>query len=308
MDNSLPLNKGMLYAIGAYLLWGFFPIYWKALHALPALEILSSRIVWSLLFIGLLLAQRRRWRWLAEARRDWRVLLLYLLSGAILAVNWYTYIWAVNVDRVVETSLGYFINPLLSVLLGVLLLRERLRQGQWTAVVVAAAGVIYLTFVYGRLPWVALTLALSFGIYGYIRKTGALGALEGLALETAWMFLPALLYLLLLQAQGIGHFGHVDAWTTLLLVGSGVATAVPLLWFGLAARRIPLSTIGILQYIAPTCQFLIGVFLYDEPFSRNQLLGFSLIWLALLIYTVDGAAHGRRLRLRSRVEGLGNEV
>jgi chloramphenicol-sensitive protein RarD len=287
----------MLAAIGAYLLWGFFPIYWKALHGLPAQELLSNRIVWSMLFIGLLLALRRHWRWLPGALQDWRVLLTFLLSGSILAVNWYTYIWAVNVDRVVETSLGYFINPLVSVLLGVFLLRERLRQGQWTAVAIAALGVMYLTLVYGRLPWIALTLAFSFGIYGFIRKTAALGALEGLALETAWLFLPALLYLLVLQAQGVGHLGHVDARTTGLLLMSGPVTAVPLLWFGLAARRIPLSSIGILQYIAPTCQFLIGIFLYHEPFSRNQLLGFSLIWLALLVYTVEGVLYGRRARL-----------
>lgn len=290
------MNKGILAAIGAYLLWGFFPIYWKALHGIPALEILSNRIVWSLLFVLLLLALRHHWHWLPGALRDRRIMLTFLISGTILAVNWGTYIWAVNVNRVVETSLGYFINPLVSVLLGVVFLHERLRRGQWTAVAAATIGVLYLTILYGHLPWVALTLAFSFGIYGYIRKTASLGALEGVTLETAWLFLPALFYLLVLQWQGTGALGHVDTKTMVLLVGSGVVTAVPLLWFSIAARSIPLTTIGILQYIAPTCQFLIGVFLYNEPFNFSQLVGFSLIWLALGIYTTESILYSRRSR------------
>jgi chloramphenicol-sensitive protein RarD len=291
------MNKGTLYAIGAYLLWGFFPIYWKALHGLPALETLANRIVWSLVFVVILLAVHRHWRWLPAALRNRRILLTFLLSGCILALNWGTYIWAVNADRVVETSLGYFINPLVSVLLGVVFLHERLRQGQWTAVIAATLGVIYLTFAYGQPPWVALTLAFSFGIYGFIRKTAVLDSLEGLTLEMGWLFLPALFYLLFLQRQGEGQFGSGDWQTTLLLVGSGVVTAVPLLWFSTAARIIPLTQIGILQYIAPTCQFLIGVFLYHEPFSRSLLFGFSLIWLGLIIYTAENVIYNRRIRL-----------
>jgi chloramphenicol-sensitive protein RarD len=291
------MNKGTLYVIGAYLLWGFLPIYWKALHGLPPLETLANRIVWSLVFVMLLLVWHRHWGWLAGALRDRRTLFVFLLSGGILALNWGTYIWAVNVDRVVETSLGYFINPLLSVVLGVLFLRERLRQGQWTAVIAATLGVIYLTFAYGQPPWVALTLAFSFGIYGFIRKTAVLGSLEGLTLEMGWLFLPALFYLLYLQQQGTGQFGQTDWRTTLLLLGSGVVTAVPLLWFSTAARTIPLTQIGILQYIAPTCQFLIGIFLYQEPFSRSLLFGFSLIWLGLIIYTAESLFNTRRTRL-----------
>ncbi|MCL4263398.1 MAG: EamA family transporter RarD [Anaerolineae bacterium] len=291
------MNKGYLYGIGAYLIWGFLPIYWKLLEDVPAMESLSSRIVWSLVLIGLLLAVRHHWRWLRPAVKDWRIMLTFLLSGSILAVNWGTYIWAVNADQVVETSLGYFINPLVSVLMGVWFLQERLRRGQWTAVAVAALGVLYLTIIHGSLPWIALTLAFSFATYGYIRKTAALGALEGLTLETAWLFLPALGVLLYLHQQGQGHLAQGDWQTTLLLLGTGVITAVPLLWFSTAARLIPLSSVGILQYIAPTCQFAIGIFLYREPFSPAQLVGFACIWLALLIYATEGVRYNRRLKL-----------
>lgn len=289
------MNKGIFYAIAAYLLWGFFPIYWKALDHLPATEILGNRIVWSLFFVLGLLLVRRKWSWLKPALGDGRVLLTFFLSGTILTVNWYTYIWGVNIDRVVETSLGYFINPLVSVLLGVLFLRERLRWGQWTAVVAAAIGVAYLTILYGQPPWIAIILALSFGIYGFIRKIASLPSLEGLFLETAILFLPALLYLVYLQQQGgAGDWGQMDGLTIFLLVLSGVVTAVPLLLFSAAARLIPLSSIGILQYVAPVCQFLIGVFLYNEPFSQQQLIGFSFIWLALIVYSVEGVMHNRK--------------
>ncbi len=297
------MNKGYLYGIGAYLIWGFLPIYWKSLEAVPAIESLSSRIVWSLVLIGVLLLVRRHWRWLGTAVRDWRIMLTFLLSGSILAVNWGTYIWAVNADHVVETSLGYFINPLVSVLMGVWFLQEKLRRGQWTAVAIAALGVFYLTYIHGSLPWIALTLAFTFAIYGYIRKTAALGALEGLTLETAWLFLPALAVLLYLRLQGPGHLEQGDWQTALLLMGTGVITAVPLLWFSTAARLIPLSSVGLLQYIAPTCQFALGVFLYREPFSPAQLIGFCCIWLALLIYTAEGVRYNRRRRLARAMVG-----
>lgn len=297
------MNKGYLYGIGAYLIWGFLPIYWKSLEAVPAIESLSSRIVWSLVLIGVLLLVRRHWRWIGTAVRDWRIMLTFLLSGSILAVNWGTYIWAVNADHVVETSLGYFINPLVSVLMGVWFLQEKLRRGQWTAVAIAALGVLYLTYIHGSLPWIALTLAFTFATYGYIRKTAALGALEGLTLETAWLFLPALAVLLYLRLQGPGHLAQGDWQTALLLMGTGVITAVPLLWFSTAARLIPLSSVGLLQYIAPTCQFALGVFLYREPFSPAQLIGFCCIWLALLIYTAEGVRYNRRRRLARAMVG-----
>lgn len=290
------MNKGYLYAIGAYLAWGFLPIYWKGLQGIPALEILSHRIVWSLVFICLLLTVKRHWHWLHSALRSPRIMITFLATAVILSINWGTYIWAVNADQVVETSLGYFINPLISVLLGVIFLHERLRHWQWVSVAVAAIGVLYLTLIYGSLPWIALTLAFSFGFYGLIRKTAALDALEGLALETAWIFLPALAIIMFSELSGNGALGQRELSTTLLLIGAGLATAVPLLWFGMAARRIPLTSIGILQYLAPTCQLMIGVFLYKEPFDTNQLIGFCLIWLALLIYTSESISHTRKLR------------
>ncbi|MBE7530928.1 MAG: EamA family transporter RarD [Chloroflexi bacterium] len=296
------MNKGYLYGIGAYLIWGFLPIYWKALHDIPAIESLSSRIVWSLVLILLLLAVRQHWRWLPPALKNRRVMLTFLLSGSILALNWGTYIWAVNANHVIGTSLGYFINPLVSVMLGVWFLQEKLRRGQWTAVAIATLGVLYLTLIHGSLPWIALTLAITFAIYGYIRKTAPLGALEGLTLETAWLFLPALAVLLYLQQQGQGHLAQGNWQLTLLLMGTGLITAVPLLWFSTATRLIPLSSIGLLQYIAPTCQFIIGVFLYDEPFTITQMVGFCCIWLALLIYTAESINYNRRLRLARAAE------
>jgi chloramphenicol-sensitive protein RarD len=282
------LNKGLLYAIGAYGLWGLFPIYWKALQSVPSAEIVSHRMVWSLLFVAALLAATRHWRWLREVARQPKTMLIVFVAGCILAVNWLTYVWAVNAGYVVETSLGYFINPLVSVLLGVLFFSERLRLWQWVAVATAAMGVLYLTISYGTLPWIALVLAFSFGLYGVLKKITPLNALEGLSLETALLFLPALGYLLLLEQQGSGSFGHVSLATTVLLALTGVATGLPLLLFAAAARRIPLSMLGILQYIAPTLQFLLGVFVYGEPFDLNRMIGFSLIWAALLVYSVEG--------------------
>ncbi|GAB4448463.1 MAG: EamA family transporter RarD [Anaerolineae bacterium] len=288
------MNRGLFYAIAAYSLWGLLPLYWKALQSVPATQIVAHRMVWSLVFLGVLLALRRRWAWLPAAMSQPRTLLLVFLSGCILAVNWLTYVWAVNSGYVVETSLGYFINPLLSVFLGVIFLRERLRVAQWLAIGLALLGVLYLTVAYGSFPWIALTLALTFGLYGLLKKVTALGALEGLSLETALLFGPALAYLLWLEWQGRGAFGHTGGHTGLLLALTGVATGLPLLLFGAAARRIPLSLVGILQYIAPTLQFLLGVFLYHEPFTASRLVGFSLIWAALVLYTVEGLATHRR--------------
>ncbi len=288
------MNKGMLYAIAAYGIWGLFPLYWKTLQHVPALEILSHRMTWSLLFVLLLLVLRRRWDWLKTAVHTPRTILLFAASAALLSANWFVYIWGVNAGHIVETSLGYFINPLVSVLMGVLFLGERLRRWQWLAIGLAAAGVVYLTIQYGALPWISLTLATSFALYGLIRKTAPLGSLEGLSLETALMFFPALGYLVYLEAMGTAAFGHVDGMTSLLLGFAGVATAVPLLLFAAGARLIKLATIGILQYIAPTLQFLIGVLIYHEPFTVDRLVGFSLIWLALVIYSGENILFSRR--------------
>ena len=288
------MNRGILYAVSAYVIWGLLPIYWKALHIVPAGQILAHRIVWSLAFVGLVLTARRKWAWWGEAKKRPRVLLTFAFSGTLLAVNWYTYIWAVNAGHIVETSLGYFINPLVNVLLGFLFLKERLRVAQWLALSVAAAGVVYLTFNYGSFPWIALTLAFTFGAYGLLRKTAALNSAEGLFLETAVLFLPALGFLLLQQAHGTGAFAHTGVATSLLLIGAGAATSIPLLLFASGARRITMTTLGLLQYIAPTLQFLIGVLIYKEPFGVERLIGFGLIWLALVLYTVEGYISHRR--------------
>jgi chloramphenicol-sensitive protein RarD len=290
----MKIDKGILYGIGAYGLWGFFPIYWKALQAAQPAEILAHRMAWSLLFVVLLLAWYRRWRWIGPALQSPRILLTFSATGSILALNWFVYIWAVNTGFIVETSLGYFINPLVNVLLGYLFLGERLRTGQAGAVLIALVGVLYLTVSYGALPWIALTLAFSFGFYGLLRKTAALNALEGLAMETALLFLPATAFLVFLEVQGTAAFGHAGWRVTLLLLFSGVATALPLLLFAMGARRVRLTTMGILQYLAPSVQFLIGVFIYGESFGPDRMIGFSLIWIALLIYSLEAIALARR--------------
>lgn len=294
-------NRGFHFAAAAYTMWGFFPIYWKVLHSVPALEILAHRMVWSLGFVLLVLAYKRRWSWLRPALRSKRTLLTFLATGTVLSLNWFVYIWGVNAGFIVETSLGYFINPLVNVLLGVFFLGERMRGGQWTAVSLAALGVIYLTILYGSLPWIALALAFSFGLYGLLRKTAPLEALEGLGLETAIMFFPALAYLVYLEIVGSGSFGHVDWTTSLLLALAGVITAVPLWLFALGARRVTLVMLGLLQYIAPTLQFLIGVFVYHESFTRSQMVGFGLIWLALLMYSAEGLLNARKKRQLSYI-------
>lgn len=289
------MNKGALYAAGAYIIWGLLPLYWKALHDVPASQILSHRIVWSLVFVGLVLTARHKWTWLRSALHQPRVLLTFALSGTLLGINWFVYIWAVNAGFIVETSLGYFINPLVNVLLGFLLLKERLRPAQWLALALALAGVLYLTFSYGAFPWIAITLAFSFGTYGFIRKTATLNSAEGLFLETALLFLPAFSFLLLSEIRGTGAFGHADLLTNMLLIGAGVATSVPLLLFAAGARRITLTTLGLLQYIAPTLQFLIGVLIYNEAFGLSRLIGFGMIWLALIFYTAESLINRRRV-------------
>lgn len=294
------MNKGIFYAASAYFLWGLLPIFWKALHNVPALEILAHRIVWGLAVTLLLVAYRRRDPWLAAVLRNKYTLLTFATSALLLSINWFVYIWAVNAGYIVEVSLGYFINPLINVLLGVLFLKERLRVGQGIAVAVALSAVLYLTVQYGTLPWIALVLACSFGGYGLLRKTATLGSLEGLTLETLLLSAPALAYLLYRESIGSAAFIHAGVGTSLLLACAGVITAVPLLLFAAGARRITLTTLGLLQYIAPTLQFLLGVLVYGEALTPQRLIGFCLIWLALAIYTVEGALRGgRAARMRA---------
>jgi chloramphenicol-sensitive protein RarD len=282
-------------------MWGFFPAYFKALQVVPALQIVFHRVVWSFLLLALLITLKKEWpRWRAEAS-DPRTLGIYLVAACLLAANWLIYVWAVNNGHVVESSLGYFVNPLVNVALGVVLLRERLRPLQWLPVGLAAAGVFYLTVRFGSLPWIALGLAFTFGFYGLLKKVAPLGAVNGLTLETGILFLPSLGYLLFVEVQGSGSFGHIGGFGTPLLAMTGVITSVPLLMFAYAARNIPLSLLGILQYIAPTCQFLLGVLLYKEAFDLPRLLGFSLIWLALMIFTVEGLVQLRTAALAGAV-------
>jgi len=278
---------GVLSAGAAFFVWGMFPLYLKALKAVPALEILSHRVVWSLIFLSVVLALRRQWGWLGLLRQRPRIAGAFLASAALLATNWVVYIWAINADRIVDASLGYFIAPLFNVLFGVML-GERLRAGQWTAVALAASGVCWLTQIAGQLPLIALTLAFTFGLYGLLRKTASLGALEGLTLETLIM-VPLAATFLLLPGSGSSHaFITAGVSTSLLLVVAGPITAVPLLLFAYGARRLPLSLVGILQYIGPTIQLLLGIWLYHEPFGGDKLIGFALIWLALALYSAEG--------------------
>lgn len=282
------MKKGIFFAIAAYTLWGILPFYWKRLDHVPAYEILCHRMLWSLVFTTGLLSLRRRWQWVIHFRQHPRSLLFYLLSAAILATNWFIFIWAVNSGFILDASLGYFINPLVSVLLGVLFLKEHLRTGQILAVVIAAVGVLYLTFGYGKFPWIALSLALTFGCYGLLRKTARLNSVEGLNVETAFMFFPALGFIMYRGFIGQSAFVYAGWSTSLLLILSGAVTAIPLILFAAGARRIPLNMIGFIQYITPTLNFFIGRFFYHEPLSPARLLGFVFIWIALTIYSFEG--------------------
>jgi chloramphenicol-sensitive protein RarD len=288
------MNKGILYGIAAYAMWGFFPIYFKLIHEVPALQIVGNRIFWSFLFMVILMTTRKQWRVLWSSIEGPRFLLVFLISSILLAANWLTYVWGVNAGYIVETSLGYYINPLVSVLLGVVFLKERLRPMQWVPIGLAALGVAYLTFSYGKLPWISLVLAVTFGLYGLAKKTAPLGSFYGLTVETGLLFIPSFIFLAALQATGQGAFGQVSPMTTLLLVLTGPLTAIPLLLFGSAAKQIDLSMLGLLQYIAPTLQFLIGVLIYKEPFTVNTMIGFLIIWTALVILWMEGYIEKRR--------------
>jgi chloramphenicol-sensitive protein RarD len=296
-------NKGTLAALLAYALWGVLPLYWKGLEQLPAIEILAHRMAWSLVFVAGVLLVTRRWGWLADVVRRPGNYRRFVATALILAVNQGVYLWANNSGHLVEASLGYFINPLVNVLLGIIFLRERLRPGQTAAIIIALLGVAYLTFNYGRLPWIALTLAGTFGVYGLLRKTAKLGSIEGFTLEMALLFVPSVALLAVLDAQGVGAIGQSGAGTTLLLLGAGAATATPLLLFTYGARRVTMTTLGILQYVAPTLQFLIGVYVFGETFDQSRLVGFIMIWIALAIYWVEGYSVYRR-----RNEALAEQI
>jgi len=287
------MKQGLFYVFTAYAMWGFFPIYFKFLKEAPAIQIMPHRVTWSFFFLLFLIAVRKEFPAILKSITK-KTVITYTIAGILLATNWLTYVWGVNAGFVVETSLGYFINPLVSVVLGVVFLKEKLRPLQWVPVALATIGVIYLTIDHGSLPWIALVLAFTFGTYGLIKKIAPLPSIHGLTIETGVLFLPAIAYLLLVEVNGTGAFGHASTLTTILLALSGIITAIPLLFFASGAPKVPLSTIGIVQYIAPTIQFLIGVFIYDEPFTRGQLIGFGIVWTALIIFTVEGLTNGYR--------------
>ena len=281
------MNKGILAGIGAYALWGVLPIYWKLLHEVPAPQVIGHRIVWSFALLALYVFISGQWQAFRSTAFQGRTIGIYSIAAVLLSLNWLVYVWGVNAGFIVETSLGYFINPLFSVLLGVIFLRERLRPLQWIPVALAAMGVIYLTTAYGRLPWIALSLALTFGVYGFVKKLSPLGSFYGLTLETGVVFPMALLYLAFAGHNGTGAFWHTGAVIDILLVSTGLVTTIPLLMFASAAKQIPLTVVGLLQYIAPTIQFLIGVLIYKEPFDISHLVGFGFVWVALILFAIE---------------------
>lgn len=284
---------GLAAGIGAFSIWGLSPIYWKMLRTVPALEIISHRIIWSFLFLVSIILLRRRGRELMRTFHDPRTLAIFLLTALLVAGNWLLYVWSVNNGHVLEASLGYYINPLVNVLLGTIFLKERFHALQIVAVLMAGSGVLYLTLAYGDFPWIALTLAFSFGSYGLIRKVTAVGALIGLAIETLMLAVPAVGYVVWLKFQHTGMFLANGPSMDFLLLGGGLVTAMPLLLFTTSARLIRLSTLGFLQYIAPTGMFLLGVLVYGEPFQKQQGVTFALIWAALALYTLESLRHQR---------------
>jgi chloramphenicol-sensitive protein RarD len=284
----------LIFGAGAYLLWGLFPLYWPLLKPANPIEILAQRMIWSLVFIGGILAFTRGWSRVRAVIADRGKLLRLAFAAVVVSVNWGVYIWGVNSEHVVETSLGYFINPLLTILLGVFVLHESIRTVQWVAVGIATLAIVVLTVDYGRLPWIALTLACSFATYGFLKKQVNAGAVESLAVETGVLAIPALVTLFVLGGRGELAFGHAGAGNALLLAGTGVITAVPLLLFGAGMRRLPLTVIGLLQYLAPVLQFAVGVAIRHEPMPTARLIGFALVWLALVVLTMDGVRQQRR--------------
>lgn len=287
---------GVIYAGSAFLIWGLSPAYWKVLGAVSALEIILHRVIWSFFLLMTLIVLQRRWGEFLAVLKKRRMLLTLFATAVVVSGNWLLYIWAVNNNYLLQASLGYYINPLVNVLLGMIFLRERLKKMQIVAVLLATAGVLYLTVYYGEFPWIALTLAFTFGVYGLVRKIAPVGPLVGLAVETMLLFVPAVMCLYYLDSRGMGFIFRVSFKLDLLLMGCAPLTAVPLLFFTLGAKRLYLSTVGLMQYIAPSCMFSLAVFVYDEPFSRTQVLTFIMIWTALVIYSTDSLIYFRKAR------------
>ena len=295
-------RSGLIAGIAAFATWGLIPGYWKFLRVVSPPEILAHRFVWTSLFLIIVLSWQRRWPEVKTLLRSRRATLYCMASGLAVATNWFFFIFAVLIDRVLETSLGYFMTPLVNVLFGAILLRERLTRLQLISVFLAASGVLYLTFGYGRFPWIAVTLCTTFGLYGLLRKKSGTAAIPGLFLETIMLVPIAIGYLIFLKANGSLVFDRGGWSLAVLLVSTGVVTAVPLFWFGYAASHLRLVTLGFLQYLAPTISFFLGVFLYHEPFTRGHLITFGLIWIALALFTFEAVTRWRSARVRDAME------
>jgi chloramphenicol-sensitive protein RarD len=293
-------RTGVGYGLAAYVIWGLFPLYWPLLAPTPATQILAHRMVWSLVFVAVVLVVRRRWAFVSALRSDPRRVGLLVVAAIMISMNWGLYIWAINAGYVVESSLGYFITPLVVIALGVIVLKERLRRTQWTAVGVGFIAVVVIAVGVGHVPWIALGLAASFGSYGLAKKLAKTPALDSMAVETSVMALPAIGFLVFVQARGTGSFGHIAAGTDLLLISSGIVTVVPLLCFSAATRRVPLTVMGLLQYATPVLQFAIGVAVRHEKLPPSEFAGFALVWVALTLLGTSELRQ-RRLSVRSSV-------
>ncbi|QGG43322.1 EamA family transporter RarD [Aeromicrobium yanjiei] len=292
-------QRGAAFGIAAYLCWGFFPLYWPLLEPAGSLEILAHRFVWSMVFVLVAITAMGKWRSFIAIAHDRRMMLILAAASVVIAGNWGGFIYGVTNGHVIETSLGYFINPLVTVMLGVFVLKETLRPAQWVAIAIGAIAVVVLTVDYGRLPWVALLVAFSFAAYGFLKKKADLGAFEGLGMETAILFPVALAFLVVLQLRGELAFGHEGPGNVALLVGTGLVTAIPLLLFSAAATRLSLTTIGLLQYLGPIIQFIAGLTIFDEDMTDARWVGFVLVWTALVIFTADAVLSRRRVLHRS---------
>jgi chloramphenicol-sensitive protein RarD len=292
-------DKGILNGLGAYLIWGMVPIYWKLIKHVPAIQLIGHRIIWSFILLAAFLLITRKWSEFCKLSSDRRIISIYFVAAVLVGFNWFIYVWAVNSGFILEASLGYFINPLFSVLLGVVFLRERLRFYQWVSVGLAMAGVLYLALAYGRPPWIALGLAFTFGCYGLVKKKAPLGSIHGLTLESGILLLPGLGFLVYQELIGHGAFLHTGIHSDLLMAGAGLITTIPLIMFSYAAQRVPLTTIGLMHYITPTCQFFLGVLVYGEAFSKTQAIGFGIVWTALAIFCLESF-----LVIRSQKSGV----
>lgn len=297
-SNDSSETLGLIAGVAAFTTWGLIPVYWKLIASIPASEILAHRFVWTTVFLSLVLSWQQRWPELFAIIRSRRALIYCLTGGLAIATNWFLFIYAVNIGHVIETSLGYFMTPLMNVLFGAIFLRERLTRLQFVSVLLAFLGVLNLTFGYGRFPWIAVSLCISFGLYGLLRKQSGTAAIPGLFVETILLLPLAIVFLIYLQQSHALNFGRAGWWLSILLISTGFVTAVPLLWFGYATRHLRLITVGFLQYLSPIGSFLLGVFLFHEPFTRGHLVTFVLIWIALAVFSAEAVLRWRSARVR----------